>query len=734
MNQLFTNPYINQMNFSTNSNQENDNDLMRKTYEEQKNRKTKVLNSLLDPMKKKMEEGSKMQSLNNSHVYSNNSQISSNFNNNINPNIPNFNSGIINPQLNNNNMNNNNINLDNGFIMNNTNSVHNSNSNSNSKLVINADSINGILQNNMILNNNKNSNMNINNFNMNNNINNNIMNSKIDINNFNMNNNINNNIMDNNMNISNFNMNNNIMDNNMNISNFNMNNNIINNMDNNMNINNFNMNNKINFQSNIDISKNIQFNQNQMDNVSKKTINSNNDNNSFNQINPINQNNVNLNNNLNSINQNISNNLDVPMPLNPNNQIDLDQLKKSEIMERHSVELSSYYDYTPGETEDNLNQLLEDINYFGDITKREIQKEKSENPDKFIYIDEAIKKGENSNNNKFKNEYFVLSILAKALMSQSCLVVIEKDKPQSEEANKEINTTLQFLVNGMYNFKKYIFHFDFGEEKNEKLLKNIKEQKYFNRKLRKKLKDLFNLKESDIIMTNPRKGTYSITAIIKKANFNELTEQELFQELIKDNTFSALKKIEENILLSGCKLNPYMLDARGNNKDGGWGFNETRGGHPYYPPKGWIGYGLRVLDRFDYEDNSWLDYRGLDGEWSVAYHGIGYGLRGKDIFNNVYNISIDNLKTGIKQEFKDSNDCFNNGNKVGEGVYTTPKPEVMEDYCGIFNCNGKKYKIAFMTRVMPKKIRCPEENKDYWIINGTDNEVRPYRILIKEVQ
>ena len=64
------------------------------------------------------------------------------------------------------------------------------------------------------------------------------------------------------------------------------------------------------------------------------------------------------------------------MPLNPNNQIDLDQLKKSEIMERHSVELSSYYDYTPGETEDNLNQLLEDISYFGDITKREIQKEK----------------------------------------------------------------------------------------------------------------------------------------------------------------------------------------------------------------------------------------------------------------------------------------------------------------------------------------------------------------------
>ena len=37
-----------------------------------------------------------------------------------------------------------------------------------------------------------------------------------------------------------------------------------------------------------------------------------------------------------------------------------------------------------------------------------------------------------------------------------------------------------------------------------------------------------------------------------------------------------------------------------------------------------------------------------------------------------------------------------------------------------------------MTRVRPDRIRSPEEEKDYWVINGTDNEVRPYRILIKE--
>ena len=57
----------------------------------------------------------------------------------------------------------------------------------------------------------------------------------------------------------------------------------------------------------------------------------------------------------------------------------------------------------------------------------------------------------------------------------------------------------------------------------------------------------------------------------------------------------------------------------------------------------------------------------------------------------------------------------------------------MDGYCGNVNFKGKRYKIAFMTRVHPKQIRCPEEKQEYWVINGTDNEVRPYRILIKEV-
>ena len=146
---------------------------------------------------------------------------------------------------------------------------------------------------------------------------------------------------------------------------------------------------------------------------------------------------------------------------------------------------------------------------------------------------------------------------------------------------------------------------------------------------------VFNLKENDLILTNPLFALYySINAIIKQAKFNELSNDDLFKWLKKDPDLYNINKIQKNILLSGCKLNPYMLDSRGNNKDGGWGYNEIRGGASYYPPNGWVGYGLRVGDRYDNGDNSWLDYNHSKGEWSVAYHGIGGGLKENQLFNS----------------------------------------------------------------------------------------------------
>ena len=44
-------------------------------------------------------------------------------------------------------------------------------------------------------------------------------------------------------------------------------------------------------------------------------------------------------------------------------------------------------------------------------------------------------------------------------------------------------------------------------------------------------------------MTNPKLGSYKITAIIKKAKFNELSIQQLKQELLKEQEFKKIIQI-----------------------------------------------------------------------------------------------------------------------------------------------------------------------------------------------
>ena len=54
----------------------------------------------------------------------------------------------------------------------------------------------------------------------------------------------------------------------------------------------------------------------------------------------------------------------------------------------------------------------------------------------------------------------------------------------------------------------------------------------------------------------------------------------------------------------------------------------------------------------------------------------------------------------------------------------------MEEYTETINAKGKNYKVGFMVRVKPDKFRASEKNKNIWVVNGNDNELRPYGILI----
>ena len=47
---------------------------------------------------------------------------------------------------------------------------------------------------------------------------------------------------------------------------------------------------------------------------------------------------------------------------------------------------------------------------------------------------------------------------------------------------------------------------------------------------------------------------------------------------------------------------------------------------------------------------------------------------------------------------------------------------------------GKKnYRLVIMVRVNPSFIRAPTTQPDYWIVDGKPNQLRPYRLLIKDM-
>ena len=185
--------------------------------------------------------------------------------------------------------------------------------------------------------------------------------------------------------------------------------------------------------------------------------------------------------------------------------------------------------------------------------------------------------------------------------------------------------------------------------------------------------------------------------------------------------------------MGGCRLSMSQLDPRGN-RIGGWGKDEYRGNFKYYAPEGWIGIGLKVFDKFF--NDRWLDMQNIPGEWPVAYHGVGIGLDSRIVSGIPKDVIDIGFKAGHRQAHKNCPDQFHKGQLVGEGVYCTPFIKTAEQYAGESEINGKKYKTVIMVRVNPDTIRhcdtCEESRiHQYWVVNGTTDEIRPYRILYK---
>ena len=377
------------------------------------------------------------------------------------------------------------------------------------------------------------------------------------------------------------------------------------------------------------------------------------------------------------------------------------------------------------------NEILEDMCKMGCIMKKEITEKKKYNSKKLISIENAL-------SDKKNKQIFCLGVLAQNLENMGIITAIEKKSNNDEYSQNASNTILQFITNGLISKNKYNFHFDFGEQRNNELLTNKVEQKKFNDKLRKKLSIEYNIPENQIILTNPQKGSYEIQVIFETDEFNhtDILDMDKFRARCKnDNNFKELcqlKQIHKSLIMEGCMLSQNMLDSEGN-RESGWEIGGKRGGYPYTPPQGWKGFGLKVKGKYDGGNDDWIACNGNSNEWAVAYHGTGTGL-GMTLEQATHNIVVGGFKPGGGQFYQYDDDANHPGQKVGKGVYCSPNPNVMDSYAEKTKNNGKTYKMGFMMRVKPDKIRYSNSMKDYWVLDGTTEQIRPYRILIKEVQ
>ena len=72
-----------------------------------------------------------------------------------------------------------------------------------------------------------------------------------------------------------------------------------------------------------------------------------------------------------------------------------------------------------------------------------------------------------------------------------------------------------------------------------------------------------------------------------------------------------------------------------------------------------------------------------------------------------------------------------------DGVYCTPQMSDFLSYANQFEIKGDNnvkqiYRIEFMCRAAPMKIRQSQNYSNYYISSGELDEIRPYRLLIKE--
>ena len=365
-------------------------------------------------------------------------------------------------------------------------------------------------------------------------------------------------------------------------------------------------------------------------------------------------------------------------------------------------------------------EIISDVSNLGSFLKDSIAKEKKLNPDNFIdpkkYI-KSIKKNENINKTINKT-ILPLYLLSNWLEENGCQVAIEKE-PKDIKLNK---FCMQQIFNNKAIEKKFTLVFD--NNYNDYIINKENSNNYIN-SLKNDMSKYLQIPTDEIFIMNPRGPQFTIDLYVEYLNDFKKTR---IKEYIR-NKRKEIIKIKESILLEGCKLSPEIFDPKYDMKPDDWPKNPSqRGKINYYPPYNYTGFGLKVVDTYDNGDNTWIGMCNKEGEFAVAYHGI------RSSIEAVKNILKSHLKAGENQAYENDEDALHLGKPCGRGVYVTPKINVAEHYTKPLYAEelNKYFRIVFQCRVNPKKIRQPKHKPEYWILNGNGQEIRPYRLLVKQ--
>lgn len=325
-------------------------------------------------------------------------------------------------------------------------------------------------------------------------------------------------------------------------------------------------------------------------------------------------------------------------------------------------------------------------------------------------------------------ETFVLNLISFVLDKSGIETYILNDNEETIK-NDDSFKSIQDICFGGRNLEKYILHLKLGKEKVNEILESANEFNKFSLEYKSKISKLFNININDIIITNPRKGSLKIDVVI--IGYPEITPEEFLTKL-KRNDFN-LESVNKKDIIDIIKFSRCIFDSRGN-RSSDWGLNETRGGENYIPPLDWLGFGLKVLNQFDNGDNNWLSYEHPPNEYCIAYlplwdkmelsENIKKLLLSKGIPNKSYSFLSQSFEKCINRKDPQNGLC-------GKGICLFQDIKIAEAFTSPIRIGYNLYKVVFMCRVKPDKIRSPNEFKELWILNSDSLEIRQYRILVK---